>query len=1242
MRILLFLALMAITALPATAQDAEGDGKSYLESLIEDALSDGARQVTVSGFEGALSSNATLESLTIADARGVWFTLEDASLVWSRAALLQGRLEVQELTAASVELARLPEAGARVTPKDAEARPFALPDLPVSVSVGTIRADRVRLGAEVLGEAAVLGIEGRLELTGDVAEAALDIRRIGRADRVTLDAGFSDATRILRVDLDFDEAAGGMVSRLLRVPGRPSLRLAVKGEAPLSEFEARVALSSGGARRLGGTVGITAAKDGDGHAFSVALAGDLRPLFIPDLHPFFGYRATLDLAGRAGTNGRLVLDRFALGTGAMEVNGALALAPDGWPERLTLDGRIGGEGRLRLPLTGPATLIGSADFHARFDADAGDAWLAGATLKGLSRDGLRIGRARLDGNGTLTLGATRGLTADISLDSGNMAHDDPALARALGSAAAGRAQLAWQAGAPIRIDRLDLAGGDATLTARGTLGALANGLPVDGRALLESGDLARFAALAGRDIAGRARATLEGRGTLFGGAFDVTLSTAATDLRTGTPRLDPLLAGRSTLDIAARRTGSGTTLDRLVLQGDHLSAQADGRLNARTGRLALTARIADLSRAEPRLSGPARLETRLNWAADGDLTVSRLHAEAAGAVLDARGTVTTSDPDLPATGRLSLTSDDLSRLAGLAGRPLAGQVTLQATGSGSLRGKRADAAISLTGRDLRTGLAELDTITAGKVTFDADLAYGGGAPVINRLSLVTPRLTATARGAAPGDPVALSARLDDLGLLAPGLSGPANLDGTLSLPRPGADATTIETTFTGPGNSRARVDGQIRGPFETLALAIAGQVPLALANGIIAPRSITGPARFDLRLDGPPRLASLSGTIGLDDARVALPSLKSALSGVSGTVTLGGGRARTDLTGSAEAGGRFRLQGPIALSPPFDAGLEITLTELGLRDPELFQTTANGRVNVTGPLAGGARITGALTLGRTELRVPSGSLGAAGALPPITHVAEPAAVKRTRRRAGLIETGPDAAPAAFPLDLVIDAPNRIFVRGRGLDAELGGRLRLGGTTANVRPSGSFSLIRGRIDVLTKRLDLTEGLIDLRGALDPWLRFVATTDADDITVQVILEGLASAPDVRFTSTPDLPQEEILARLLFGRSFSKMSAFQAAQLVGAAATLSGRGGGGLTGTLRDTFGLSDFDVTTTAGGATEFSAGAYISENIYSQVATDSEGRNRIELNLDLSRSVTVKGRADSEGDTGIGVFFEKDY
>ena len=76
-----------------------------------------------------------------------------------------------------------------------------------------------------------------------------------------------------------------------------------------------------------------------------------------------------------------------------------------------------------------------------------------------------------------------------------------------------------------------------------------------------------------------------------------------------------------------------------------------------------------------------------------------------------------------------------------------------------------------------------------------------------------------------------------------------------------------------------------------------------------------------------------------------------------------------------------------------------------MTDPKLFETSLGGRLSVNGPLSGGRAIAGALTLGPTEIRIPSSGLGGAGAIPEITHINEPPPVRGTRRRAGLLDPG---------------------------------------------------------------------------------------------------------------------------------------------------------------------------------------------------------------------------------------------
>ena len=83
----------------------------------------------------------------------------------------------------------------------------------------------------------------------------------------------------------------------------------------------------------------------------------------------------------------------------------------------------------------------------------------------------------------------------------------------------------------------------------------------------------------------------------------------------------------------------------------------------------------------------------------------------------------------------------------------------------------------------------------------------------------------------------------------------------------------------------------------------------------------------------------------------------------------------------------------------------------------------------------------------------------------------------------------------------------------------------------------------------------------------------------------------------------------------------------------ATLAGRGGEGVVSKLRKGFGLDNLDVKTDAAGGASLTAGKYLTKNIYSEVTVDQDGKSQINLNLDLSKTITLRGRANSDGSAG---------
>ncbi|HEY0033955.1 MAG TPA: translocation/assembly module TamB domain-containing protein, partial [Devosia sp.] len=313
-------------------------------------------------------------------------------------------------------------------------------------------------------------------------------------------------------------------------------------------------------------------------------------------------------------------------------------------------------------------------------------------------------------------------------------------------------------------------------------------------------------------------------------------------------------------------------------------------------------------------------------------------------------------------------------------------------------------------------------------------------------------------------------------------------------------------------------------------------------------------------------------------------------------------------------------------------------------DGNLFVATASGDLALTGNLAVSPLLSGNVFVEEANITVPE-SFGGGAELIDVEHVRTPPAVEQTLARARIDESGapvPQTRPGGVLLDINVNAPNQIFIRGRGLDAEVGGTVRITGPIGNIQPVGAFELTRGRLAILGQRVNFESGTVTLVGDLDPQLNLVASVDGEDITVYVTVAGRASDINVTFTSAPMLPQDEVLSRLIFGRSMGELSPLQLAKLAGAAGELVGGGGGGLVDSLRGAAGLDDLDFVTDDQGNVAVQAGTYIQDNVYLGVQAGAGGQSKVTINLDVTDDLKVTGAAGQNGDSSLGVFYEQDY
>jgi translocation and assembly module TamB len=302
--------------------------------------------------------------------------------------------------------------------------------------------------------------------------------------------------------------------------------------------------------------------------------------------------------------------------------------------------------------------------------------------------------------------------------------------------------------------------------------------------------------------------------------------------------------------------------------------------------------------------------------------------------------------------------------------------------------------------------------------------------------------------------------------------------------------------------------------------------------------------------------------------------------------------------------------------------------------------TASGTLNVKGPVLTAPVLGGTLNLARASITVPDKLPASLTALNIEHRNAPPAVLAQLRNQR---PQQPRDKSTSLGLDLQLNAPSQIFVRGRGIDAELGGSMTIRGTAAAPVVSGGFTMKRGRLSILSRRLDFSDrSKISFAGDLTPTLDMIATSSTGATTVTVNVSGVATDPAITFSSSPALPQDEILAQLIFGQSMSRLSAVQIAQLADAAAQLAGGRSTSLFQGLRSHLGIDNLDITTDAKGRAQVGAGKYLNKRTYIELQQGGDNTSKAIVNFDVGRGIKLRGAAGSNGAAEGGIVYEHEY
>ncbi|HSP26864.1 MAG TPA: hypothetical protein VLQ65_16990, partial [Saliniramus sp.] len=342
----------------AEAQDAPAAGGEQIDedqgvvaNVLSRLLTTPTTRISIGSIEGALSTSAVIHDIAIADPDGVWLTLDRAEIDWSLTALLRRRLQVSDLTLGELTITRRPLPTDQ--PEEVAEGPV-FPELPVEVVVESFTLERLVLEEPVLGTAAELSASGSAELVSpeEGMMLALAARRTDAEGALDVDMRYVPGTNVLTLDLSLDEPEGGIVARLLDVPGHPPVRLAVAGDAPLDAFAADLEFQAGPDIGAQGTATVN--RDTDAYRLDLDIAAQIAGLLPETIAPVFA--GTTQLAGNAAyfDDGSIALDQLLLAAPAVE---------------LALSGTMDAERRLDVALTGstlPTTdgLTRVGDFEA--------------------------------------------------------------------------------------------------------------------------------------------------------------------------------------------------------------------------------------------------------------------------------------------------------------------------------------------------------------------------------------------------------------------------------------------------------------------------------------------------------------------------------------------------------------------------------------------------------------------------------------------------------------------------------------------------------------------------------------------------------------------------------------------------------------------------------------------------------------------------------------------------------------
>ncbi len=243
------------------------------------------------------------------------------------------------------------------------------------------------------------------------------------------------------------------------------------------------------------------------------------------------------------------------------------------------------------------------------------------------------------------------------------------------------------------------------------------------------------------------------------------------------------------------------------------------------------------------------------------------------------------------------------------------------------------------------------------------------------------------------------------------------------------------------------------------------------------------------------------------------------------------------------------------------------------------------------------------------------------------------------------------------VDVIIDLPSGLAVRGRGLDVEVAGRLQVTQKGGEPVVAGELRAVRGTYTLVGRTLGLDRGTVRFQGneSLDPALDIQLSTVVSSTKILVVVGGTTQKPELTLHSEPEMEQTDIIALLSLGKTFDQLSDEESNILrERAAAIVFSMGAAALQENVAGDLGIDVLQYRSNSaapGGSSASDAnvgslafGKYLSPKLLLSYAYSLDRATDDVLSLEyfLSGRLTIETLYSVGGETGLGFGWTKEY